>query len=65
MRKQSLWAACFVVVATTMAHADLNVGDTAPKLTVDRWYNLPTGMKGLKQSDLKGKILMVEFWATW
>jgi hypothetical protein len=65
MLKRKLLSVCLFAMATSMARADLNVGDTAPKLEVDRWYNLPAGMKGIKQSDLKGKILMVEFWATW
>lgn len=65
MQKRLLMAACLLGLGAASARAELSVGDEAPKITVDKWFNLPAGMKGISQNDLKGKILMVEFWATW
>jgi hypothetical protein len=44
---------------------DLKVGDRAPLIEAGVWYNLPKGLKHLAMSDLKGQIVLVEFWATW
>lgn len=41
------------------------VGDEAPEVSADEWYNLPSGVKSLKKSHLQGQIVIVEFWATW
>lgn len=41
------------------------VGDKAPEVTAEKWYNLPSGIKTLKPSHLEGQIVIVEFWATW
>jgi thiol-disulfide isomerase/thioredoxin len=38
------------------------VGYTAPEIAFD-WTNLPGGAK--KLSDLKGKVVVIDFWATW
>ncbi len=38
----------------------LNIGDNAPELAFDS----PDG-KTLKLSDLKGKIVLIDFWASW
>jgi len=38
----------------------LNVGDKAPELA----YNSPDG-KELKLSDLQGKMVLIDFWASW
>lgn len=45
--------------------ADVQVGDEAPKISAVDWYNLPRGIRSLKQSHLDGQIVLVEFWATW
>src|SRR5262245_45304727 len=36
-------------------------GKTAPPLTVTNWIN----SKPLKLADLKGKVVVLEFWGTW
>ena len=41
------------------------VGDKAPEVAASEWFNLPSGVKSLKQSHLDGQIVIVEFWATW
>ncbi len=38
----------------------LNIGDTAPELA----FNNPDG-KEYKLSDLKGKVVLIDFWASW
>jgi peroxiredoxin len=43
------------------AALDQMQGKTAPALTVKNWIN----SKPLKLEDLKGKIVVLEFWATW
>ncbi len=40
-------------------------GDKAPAIKAAEWMNLPAGMKSLSAGDLKGRVVMVEFWATW
>lgn len=39
------------------------LGKAAPELKVDSWAN-STG-KALKLSDLKGKVVVLDFWAFW
>ncbi|HWL94075.1 MAG TPA: redoxin family protein [Phycisphaerae bacterium] len=55
----------FILFFDTALRGDLTVGDKAPPVTALKWYNLPDGMKTVKPADLKGKITIVEFWATW
>ncbi len=55
-------ALTFAIVAPTLA---VEVGDEAPEIDPGTWYNLPKGMKTIKSKDLKGQIVLVEFWATW
>ncbi len=50
--------------AVTPVMADVDVGDEAPKIFAFDWYNLPSGVKELKSSHLKGQIVMLEFWGT-
>jgi tetratricopeptide (TPR) repeat protein len=40
------------------------IGDKAPEVSADKWFNLPSGIKSLKPSHLEGQIVIVEFWAT-
>ena len=42
-------------------HLQKLVGKPAPKLTVENW----TGSKPLNLADLKGQVVVVDFWATW
>jgi hypothetical protein len=41
------------------------VGERAPRITAAKWWNLPKGMKKIEMGDLKGRVVLVEFWATW
>ena len=40
-------------------------GDKAPEIKAGAWMNLPEGMKSLSPGDLKGRVVMIDFWATW
>ena len=41
----------------------LSIGDKVPDLTISNLLNYPTN--SLKISDFKGKLLIIDFWATW
>ena len=41
----------------------LSIGDTVPDITITNVYNYPTST--IKLSDLKGKLVILDFWATW
>lgn len=58
-------AVCICALASVPAYGELSPGDKAPAFSVGEWYNLPAGMKNLTLNDLKGQVVMVEFWATW
>ena len=45
---------------TPSGNVGLNVGDIAPELA----FNNPDG-KEYKLSDLKGKVVLIDFWASW
>lgn len=49
--------------STLFAEAD--IGGVAPPIAAGVWHNLPEGLKSLSKDDMKGQIVMVEFWATW
>lgn len=65
MFKRILPIVCLSFVTVAPARAGVNVGDKSPEITVDKWYNLPKGKKAVTKADLKGQIVVVEFWATW
>jgi thiol-disulfide isomerase/thioredoxin len=54
-------AAVFLGVAAVEAGADL-VGKEAPEIKADGWFN---SEKGVTLKTLRGKPVVVEFWATW
>src|SRR5262245_42969384 len=57
---------CLVAILPAgLAQADLNVGDEVPSFQVGNWYNLPSTMKKLSPKDLKGQIIVVQFWTVW
>lgn len=67
MKKVCFIVACSSALALTgaPAWAQPQVGEDAPGIDVGEWFNLPGGMSAVKAKDLKGQIVMVEFWATW
>ncbi len=58
-------SSCLFALAGGQALAQPQVGQKAPEVNVGEWFNLPGGMKSVQAKDLKGQIVMVEFWATW
>ena len=56
----TLTAALCVVVAGTLEPRVVNKGDTAPKFSVTTDQG-----KAISRSDFGGKILVLNFWATW
>ena len=54
-----------LALTTSPVFAGANVGSKAPKIDVGTWFNLPKGMKSIKPKDLKGQVVLLEFWATW
>lgn len=65
MRSRLLCMAGAMAMAATPALAAPSVGDKAPSLKAGAWLNLPEGMTALTKDDLKGRIVIVDFWATW
>lgn len=66
MRGKTLPALLIAALACSSVHADgPGVGDRAPAVSAASWANLPEGVRSLTQKDLKGRILMIDFWATW
>ena len=51
---------CSITTLTTAQEIGLNIGDKAPELA----YENPNGKK-LKLSSLKGKLVLIDFWASW
>ncbi|MEO9070120.1 MAG: TlpA disulfide reductase family protein, partial [Ginsengibacter sp.] len=41
----------------------LTIGDTVPDITISNVYNYPSST--IRFSDLKGKLVILDFWATW
>jgi len=51
---------CFIATSSFSQEIGLNIGDKAPALA----YKSPNG-KTLKLSSLKGKLVLIDFWASW
>ena len=51
-----------VLVMNVMGEQSL-IGQTAPELNIEKYLQAPEGEKSL--SALKGKVVVLEFWATW
>ncbi|MCG8407263.1 MAG: peroxiredoxin family protein [Phycisphaerales bacterium] len=51
--------------ATAANAASVKVGDKAPEISAGTWMNLPDGMSKVSLKDLKGQIVIIDFWATW
>ncbi len=58
---------CLLLLIGTPALADPEVdkGAVAPAITPKYWINLPKGTATVRPEDLKGQVVMVEFFATW
>jgi len=54
---------CILVNAQPPALKPLSVGDTVPEVVMPYMYNYPS--TSLKISDLKGKLVILDFWAIW
>ena len=51
---------CFIATSSFSQEIGLNIGDKAPALA----YKSPNG-KTLKLSSLQGKLVLIDFWASW
>src|SRR6185312_10987349 len=66
--KKTMYAAVFFLSINTL-HAQqpalkpLSIGDTVPDITLTNVYNYPSST--IKLSDLKGKLVILDFWSTW
>ncbi len=58
-------AAVLALVGSVALAGPPQEGDPAPGITATAWWNLPKHVKRLTLRDLKGHIVLVEFWATW
>ncbi len=56
----SFLIACIIFPNTYAQKIGLNKGDIAPELS----YQNPNGVE-MKLSDLRGKIVLIDFWASW
>ena len=55
-----------IILTSVHTHAQtkpLNIGDQAPDITIAQLLNYKTS--SFKLSDFKGKLLIIDFWATW
>ncbi|MES2628931.1 MAG: TlpA disulfide reductase family protein [Bacteroidota bacterium] len=57
---QMVLAGLFTQSVNAQAKTGINIGDKAPELK----FKNPEG-KELKLSDLKGKLVLIDFWASW
>ena len=53
----------FLSIATQAQTAALKIGDTVPDITINNIINYKNS--SAKLSDFKGKLLILDFWATW
>ncbi len=51
-----------VAAFTGSAAAQAGAGALAPEIDAKDWFNSPPGTT---LADLRGKVVFVEFWATW
>ena len=50
-------------VSTAQKVKPLTIGDKVPDITISNVYNYPSST--IRLSDLKGKLVILDFWATW
>ena len=56
-------ALTIVLLTSSLAFSAVTVGKAAPEIKAGSWYN--NSDKAVSLADLKGKVTVVEFWATW
>ena len=49
----------------TPNHLSHMVGDPAPPIECDAWFNLPEGLDSLNLDDMKGKVVVLTMWGGW
>lgn len=63
MKKVTLLLMLLALTSISYAQSQLNIGDTIPEIQLTELLNSTT--KETSLSDLKGKIIVLDFWATW
>ena len=58
-----LWPALNCFAQSPPSIRPLKVGDTLPHITLTNVFNYPVSK--IQLSDLKGKLIILDFWATW
>lgn len=53
----------FVLLLSSLAFSKVSVGKSVPEIDAGSWFN--NDGKQVSLADLKGKVTVVEFWATW
>lgn len=57
------WGDDFKREGDSRAAKDALEGKTPPAFAVKQWLNVPAN--GLKPSDLRGKVVLIDFWGVW
>ncbi|QDV91387.1 Thiol-disulfide oxidoreductase ResA [Phycisphaerae bacterium RAS2] len=65
MKKFVLLAAVMFALSQTPVARAVEVGEAAPEIKADYWINMPGSAKSLNSEHLKGRLVLLEFWATW
>ncbi|MFK5955044.1 MAG: hypothetical protein QM477_01210 [Planctomycetota bacterium] len=60
--KRALLYAAVLAFGASEASAQLPVGAKAPEIEAKAWFNGPAGES---LSDLRGRVVFIEMWATW
>ena len=63
MKKIVIWLMLFALTSTTYAQTKLEIGDTVPNVEFSNLLNSTVSEASV--STLKGKIIILDFWATW
>jgi thiol-disulfide isomerase/thioredoxin len=67
LKKTTYAAVLFLSINTLHAQQPalkpLSIGDTVPNITLTNVYNYPSST--IRLSDLKGKLVILDFWSTW
>jgi hypothetical protein len=54
-----------LICCSVFANAQLPVGSKAPRLDAKEWFNEPKGLDLTDLDNLHGRVVFIEFWATW